>query len=104
MEAKANTLLPHTTTEKITITLQNNHQPELSENLAGWKSNNKELQSYFSRHVVGAEAWRRGGGEWAVPHPCLVDKNPEGYLRSGESQPHIRPQSPGFQCQEDKSP
>ena len=27
----------------------------------------------------------------------------KGYLRSEESQPHTRPPSPGFQCQEDKS-
>ena len=28
----------------------------------------------------------------------------EGYLGSEESQTNTRPQSPGFQCQEDKSP
>ena len=34
----------------------------------------------------------------------VVDKNWEGYHRSEGSQPHTGPPSPGFQCQEDKSP
>ena len=38
-----------------------------------------------------------------VPHRHVVDENWEGYLGSEESQPHTRPPSPGFQCQEDKS-
>ena len=53
---------------------------------------------------------RRGDAEWgmdmeqAAPHPCVVDKNKEGYLQSKGSQPYTRQHSPGFQCQEDKSP
>ena len=37
-------------------------------------------------------------------HPCVVDKNSKGYLENEEFQPHTRPPSPRFQCQEDKSP
>ena len=36
-----------------------------------------------------------------VPHPHVVGKNWEGYPGSKRSQPHTRPSSPGFQCQED---
>ena len=39
-----------------------------------------------------------------VPHPRVVDKNQERYVRSEGSQPHTRPSSPGVQCQEEKSP
>ena len=42
--------------------------------------------------------------EREVPHSHVVDKNWEGYLVSKQSQPQARPQSPGFQCQEDKPP
>ena len=41
--------------------------------------------------------------EWAGPTPTWT-KIQEGYLGSEESQTHIRIPSPGFQCQEDKSP
>ena len=67
-------------------------------------STTKELKKTYSfRHVGGAET-QRCEMEQVVPHPRVVDKNQEGYLRSERSQPHIRPRSPGFQCQEDKSP
>ena len=46
----------------------------------------------------------RGDVGWEVPNPDAVDKNQEGYLGSKGSQPHTRPPTPGFQCQEDKSP
>ena len=39
-----------------------------------------------------------------VPHLHVVNKIWNRYLRSEESQPHTRHPSPGFQCQEDKSP
>ena len=42
--------------------------------------------------------------EWVVPYSHVVDKNWEAYLRNEGCQPHIRLHSPGFQCQEDKSP
>ena len=35
---------------------------------------------------------------WLVPHPHVVDKIWEGYLRSKESLPHTWPCSPGLQC------
>ena len=41
--------------------------------------------------------------EQAGPTPAWI-KIWEGYLGSEESQPHTRPPSPGFQCQEDKPP
>ena len=34
----------------------------------------------------------------------VADKNQEGYLRNKQLEPHTRPPSPGFQCQEEKSP
>ena len=40
---------------------------------------------------------------WSHSHVWWI-KIQEGYLKSEESQPHTRPPSPGFQCQEDKSP
>ena len=48
--------------------------------------------------------WRHGKAEQVVPHLCGMDKNQEGNFRSKGSQPHTRLPSPGFQCQEDKSP
>ena len=42
--------------------------------------------------------------EWVVPHPCVVDKNWEGYLGSKRYQPQARSHSPAFQLWEDKSP
>ena len=39
-----------------------------------------------------------------VTESHMMDKNWEGYLRSEQFQPQARLHSPGFQCQEDKSP
>ena len=39
-----------------------------------------------------------------VPHPHVMDKNWEGYLKNEVSQLHTRPPSSVFQCQEDKPP
>ena len=77
----------------------NKYHPELSENRAVWKCNNQG-----SIETTLIQMGRRGGdvekcrkverhrdvewhghiwrGEWVVPHPCVVDKNQEGYLRS----------------------
>ena len=41
--------------------------------------------------------------EWAGPTPTWI-KIWEGHHGSGKSQTHTRRPSPGFQCQEDKSP
>ena len=50
-------------------------------------------------------AWRgSGSGRMDSPTSHLVDKNQKGYLGSKQSQPQARPQSPGSQLQEDKSP
>ena len=40
---------------------------------------------------------------WSLTHTYWI-KIQEGYLRSKQSQTHTRPPSPGFQCQEGKSP
>ena len=53
---------------------------------------------------ISGEAQRHEDEEWVVPHPRMVGKNQEGYLRSKESQVHTRTPSPGFQCRENKSP
>ena len=45
------------------------------------------------------EVQRQGDTEWVVPHPHVVDKNQEGYLRGEGTETHTRPSSPGFQCQ-----
>ena len=42
--------------------------------------------------------------ERASPTPCMVDRNQVGYLRSKGSQPHTTRPSPGFWCQQCKSP
>ena len=91
---------PRTTTAKITTQLRNNYHPELSENWAVWKFNNQGIKegTFIQTSRTGWDT------EQAVPYPYVVDKNQEGYLRSKESKPHTRPPSPGFQCQEDKSP
>ena len=51
---------------------------------------------------IHREAQRHGDVKQVVPHPHVLGKIQEGDLRSEGSQPHIRPPSPGFQCQEDK--
>ena len=43
-------------------------------------------------------------GGSVVPGPRAVDKYWEGYIRNEGSQPHTRPPSSGFQCQENESP
>ena len=100
---------PDKTTAKITTKLQNNYHPELSENQAAWKTDNQGI-----KEVTFIQMGRRGkdvdihrdmemwNGCFSLPH--VVDKNQEGYLGSEGSQPHTIPPSPGFQCQEDKSP
>ena len=69
------------TKAKITTKLQNNYYLEPSENRAIWNSNNKGIEE-----VTFVQVGRRGRdvGTWKVlvPHPCVVDKNPEGYLGS----------------------
>ena len=42
--------------------------------------------------------------EPADPKPTSGEYKMEEYLGSEGSQPHTRPTSPGFQCQEEKSP
>ena len=44
----------------------------------------------------GEEVQRHGDVEREVPHPHVVDKNQEGYLRSEGSQLHTRQPRPGF--------
>ena len=61
-----------------------------------------EMQRWVERHRD--MVWHRdSASEWAVPHSHVIDKNQEGYLESGQSQPQARPHRLGFQCQEDKS-
>ena len=60
----------------------------------------KELKKpHPSRLVGGVKVWNS-----LVPHPCVVDKNSGGISQEQEvPAPHQAP-SPGYQCQEDKSP
>ena len=61
--------------------------------------------NYGIKETTSFQTGRRAADtEQGGPHPCVVDKNQEGYPRSKESQPLTRPPSPGFQWQEDKSP
>ena len=96
----------HTTTTKITTKLQNNYNPESSENWAVWKSDNQGIKeiTFIQQGRRGGDTRRHTGTEWAVTHLCVLDKNWERSLRSKGSQPNTRPPSPGFQCREDKSP
>ena len=66
----------------------------------------KELKKSHSSRWVGehGDAEMYGDAEWAVPYPCVVDKNLDEYLVSEGSWPYTRAPSPGFQCQEDKFP
>ena len=54
--------------------------------------------SVWHGEVVAAVA------EQVASHSRVVEKNQEGHLGSKCSQLQVRPHSPGFQCQEDKSP
>ena len=58
------------------------------------------MKEEITSRLVGGEEMQNG----LVPHPHEPNKNQEGYLRSKWSQPHTRPFSPEFQCQEDESP
>ena len=53
----------------------------------------------------GDAEWYREvqGWERVFPHPHVMDKQWEGYLRSEGSKPQPRPPNPGFQCQKNKS-
>ena len=108
-----------------TNTLQNCQNIELYGSLT-----NKELEKPHSSNQVGevemqrqqrgaegcrrverqrgmkswSDAERHAEVEWVVPHPRVVDKNWEGYLRSEGSSSQTRLPSSGFQCHEDKSP
>ena len=79
----------------------------------------KDLKKPHSSRWVGeVETWSKQRGmhrdalwcgemvaaEWTFPHPCVVNKNQEGYLGSQRSQPKSRLHSPVFQHWEDKSP
>ena len=69
-----------------------------------WKSDNQVIKEVTFiqeglRHgdaQGGEEVQRHGDVEWEVPHPRVVDKNQEGYLRSEGSQLHTRQHRPGF--------
>ena len=68
-------------------------------NWVEWKSD-----SYGIKETTSIETGRRSADvEWACPTPVWI-KIQEGYLGSEKSQIHIRPPSPGFWCQEEKSP
>ena len=73
---------------KITTRPQNNYHSKLSENQAVWKSDN-----HGTEEVTFIQMDKRGGdAKWVVPHPCVVDKNWEGYLRSKQSTENQIPQ------------
>ena len=59
-----------------------------------------ELKKPHPSRLVGGAEIQNG----LVSYPNVVEKIQEKYFGSKESQPHIRPPSPGFQCQEDKHP
>ena len=62
------------------------------------------MQRYVERHREVERHGEMQRNERDISHPCVADKNQEGYLEIEGSQPQTRPLSPGFQCQEDKSP
>ena len=77
---------------KITTKLQTKDHSQLSEiELNGNVTTTELKKPHQSRRVGDAEMQNR----W-VPHPCMVDKNQEGYLRNKGSQPHTCSPSPGF--------
>ena len=92
---------PWITTAKITIRLQNNYHPELSENWAVRKSNKQGIKQVTVIQTGSRD--RDADLEQAVPHLHVVDKKLRGYLGSKGSQLHTRPPSPGFKFQEVKS-
>ena len=96
-----NSLLPCTTTAKITTQLQNNLSHRI---IRKWKSNNQGVKEVtfiqMGRKGGDVEVWRHVTGG---PTPMCGRSKLGGYLGSKGSQPHSRPPSSGFQCQEDKS-
>ena len=85
---------------KITTKLQNNHHLEPSETELNGSLTTMELKKpHPYRLVGGVQMW-----DGQVPHPIWWIKIWKGYLGSEKSPPHTRAPSPGFQCQEDKSP
>ena len=85
---------------KITTKIQNNHHSGHSEIELNRSLTTTELPKPHPSKLVGGTQTQNK----LLSYPCVVDKNSEGYLRSKQAQPHTRSRSPGFQCQEDKSP
>ena len=85
-----------TTTSK----LQLKYRTTISQKQVEWKSDN-----YRSKETTTIQTGRRGTDmEYVDPLIYVWWINiREGYLGNEESQPHTKPPSPEFQCQEDKS-
>ena len=95
--------LPHTTTSKLQKKPMEQASLTIVRNQAEWKSNKygiKEASSIQTSRRV--DMWRHGKG-CSHTHMWWV-KIWEGYLVSEGFHLHTRSLSPGFQCQEDKSP
>ena len=56
-----------------------------------------ELKKTHLSRLLGGRETQKG----LVPRPHAVDKNSGEAFGGEESQPHTKPPSPGFQCQED---
>ena len=85
---------------KITTKIQNNHHSELQELKLNASLTTMELEKPHPPRLVGGAQMAYG----LVPHPRVVGKHSGGISRErGVRAPHQAP-SPGFQCQEDKSP
>ena len=68
-------------------------------NKVEWKSNNYRIEE-----TTSSQTGRSGvDEEWSGSTPTWI-KIQEEYLRSEESQKHIRTPNPGFHCQEGESP
>ena len=65
-----------------------------------------EVYNYGIKETTSIQTGRRGTDAeqgWSHTYVWWI-KTQEGYFESKESQPHTRPPSPRFQCQEDKFP
>ena len=90
----------HNLTQITTKILQNKHHWEPSE-----IDLNRSLDNYGFNEITSTQTGRTGCRSrrgWPHVHLWWM-KILEGYLRSEKSQPHNRPPSPEFQCQEDQS-
>ena len=85
---------------KITTEIENNCHSQPSEIKSNGSLTAMELKKPHPSGLVGEAQMLNG----LVTHPCVIDKNLGGISWEQGVPAHTRLPSPGFQCQEDKSP